>query len=129
MNNRTSCIEHPAKQSLVIIRQDYIAICNGDDCAAAILNYFEHWTNSKLDEQEQWVRQCEIADKTGEQRPPAPDVWIYASRVQIQSDLLTTYGELNIYIALDWLVDVGFLVSRNNPKHGWDRTKQYQFDV
>lgn len=129
IGNKTSCIEHPARQNLVIIREDYLAICGGDDCPAVILNYFEHWHNSKLDTFEQWRRECEVAEKNNESLPPEPETWVYATQEQIRFDLLYTYGERKVADGTEWLVEVGFLLSRSNPNVGFDRTKQYLFNV
>ena len=46
--NRESCIAHPPKQLLAIIRQDYYELTGRDACAAALLNIFEYWANAAL---------------------------------------------------------------------------------
>lgn len=45
--SRSSCIDHPPKQILAVVRQDYYALTN--DCiAAALLNLFEYWANAAI---------------------------------------------------------------------------------
>ena len=46
--NRTSCIAHPPKQAIAIVRQDYYELMNHDAVAAALLNIFEYWANAAL---------------------------------------------------------------------------------
>ena len=46
--SRESCIAHPPKQLLAIIRQDYYELTGRDACAAALLNIFEYWANAAL---------------------------------------------------------------------------------
>ena len=46
--NRTSCISHPPKQAIAIVRQDYYELMNQDAVAAALLNIFEYWANAAL---------------------------------------------------------------------------------
>ena len=46
--NRTSCISHPPKQAIAIVRQDYYELMNHDAVAAALLNIFEYWANAAL---------------------------------------------------------------------------------
>ena len=46
--SRESCIAHPPKQLLAIVRQDYYELTGRDACAAALLNIFEYWANAAL---------------------------------------------------------------------------------
>ena len=45
---RESCIAHPPKQAISIVRQDYYELTGRDACAAALLNLFEYWANAAL---------------------------------------------------------------------------------
>lgn len=44
---RESCIRHLAGNRYLKINQDFLDLCNGDHCAAAILAVFEFWTNCR----------------------------------------------------------------------------------
>ena len=46
--SRESCIAHPPKQAISIVRQDYYELMNRDACAAALLNIFEYWANAAI---------------------------------------------------------------------------------
>lgn len=46
--SRESCIAHPPKQLLAIVRQDYYKLTGRDACAAALLNIFEYWANAAI---------------------------------------------------------------------------------
>ena len=46
--SRESCIAHPPKQAIAIVRQDYYELMERDACAAALLNIFEYWANAAL---------------------------------------------------------------------------------
>ena len=46
--SRESCIAHPPKQLLAIVRQDYYELTGRDACAAALLNIFEYWANAAI---------------------------------------------------------------------------------
>lgn len=124
MSNKTSCIEHPARAALVIVREDYLAIVDGEHCGAALLNYLEHWTNSKLDELEQHT---EAAAQGVEL--PAPEIWIYASTDKIVFDLFGIYKRDKVSSELDRLFEIGFIDRRHNPARGYDRTYQYKLNV
>jgi hypothetical protein len=125
---KTHCIVHPARAQLIIIREDYLAICDKNHCAAAILNVFEYWTDVKLDNREQAETENEIA-KAGNVTTVDTSLWIYKSIPELQKELMGLFGEKKIGAALDMLQSKGFIDSRNNPKYGWDRTLQYEFQT
>jgi len=125
--SKTSCISHPAKQQLIIIREDYLEICDCDHCAAAILNVMEYWTNIKLGSAEQSEIDNTIAAKEGLEASQDTELWIYKSHEEFQTELLNLFGMNKIGAALTLLKGKGFLTTRNNPRFGWDRTVQYLF--
>ena len=125
---KTSVIEHSPRQQLVVIREDYLSICDGDHCRAALLNIFEYWTNVKMGQIEQTTIENEIAAKGGV-APKETDIWVYKTIPDLQTELLSLFGQKSIGVALQWLKDKGFLATRNNPKFGWDRTTQYEFQI
>jgi hypothetical protein len=45
---RDSCITHPARQPVAIVRQDYYLLMGRDAVAAALLNIFEYWANGAI---------------------------------------------------------------------------------
>lgn len=126
---RASCIPHSKSQHLVIIREDYLAICNGNHCAAAILNEFEQWTNTKLDHAGQHDIENEIAAREGAASDLDTSTWVYMSQEQLHRDLMGMFGERKIADALKELKELGFLTVRTNPKFKWDRTLQYLLNV
>lgn len=127
---RTSVIEHPPEQQLVIIRHDYLVICNGDHCTAAILNVFEHWTNIKRAMMDQAAAENELAEKAGKPRTADIDEWIYMSQPKLQkNELLGLFGEKKVAAGLAILIEKGYLETRNNPRFTWDRTIQYRLNV
>ena len=86
----------------IVIREEYLTLMDGDDCAAAILNAFEMWSKNK----------------------PA---YIYKSVKQMHSDFMKVYGKNRIGAAFKKLRDRGFLLARNNPEISQDQTLQYLF--
>lgn len=112
--SRVSCIEHRARSPFVMLRRDYMALCDNDACAAMLVSVFEHWTNTRLNSKE---------ERGG-------DIWIYRSREQLRDqDLCGAFGLERIDKALLDLRVVGLLTRRNNPDAGWDRKWQYLLSV
>ncbi len=124
--NRDSIIKHPPLP-YVVIRPEYLAICGGNYCAAAILSFFEHWHNVKLEHREQAAKKNEIARDHG--LPPDQDeeLWVYESQSELRAALLNLFSVKNIRAATDQLVEWGYLETRRNPIVGYDRKIQYLF--
>lgn len=129
MGERTSCIEHPESTPIVIIRADYLAICEDDHCRAALLAIFEWWTNVKRGWSEQARMSNDIARAGGAQGTQDEDTWIWKTVADLSIDMLGLYSERSIRPALKWLAGQGFIQSRRNPQFGWDATPQYKLNV
>lgn len=126
---RTSCITHSSDVQLVLIRDDYMGICDQDHCAAALLNDLEYWTNIKLGSQKQAEIENSIAQAGGLTPSQDVELWIYKSHEEFQAELLNLFGLNKIGSGLAILKGKGFISTRNNPRFGWDRTVQYFFHV
>lgn len=104
------CIDHSKTQQMVIIREDYLALCDGNHCAAALLNALEHWTNTKINKN-------------------SDDLWVYRTAKGLKDDLMGLFASATITAAAAILKAKGFIDTRHNPSHKWDRTMQYLFNV
>jgi hypothetical protein len=129
---KTSCIQHPASQSLVIVREDYRRLCKAapdSNCAAALLNLFEHWTNVKFAANQQAKKQNAIMEQGGLDPTQDTDCWIWKTTEDLQQDLMHVWGKTKIKNARAWLVKVKLVQCRTNPDYEWDRTYQYRLDT
>lgn len=130
MTALTGVIVHPKKQPIAQVRADYLMICEGNQCAAAILNLFEFWTDVKIDSNDQKQIENEIARSKGRKHLHDLTLWIYKSQPEMRKELLNLWSEDMIKKALDLLInEKKFLKKRNNPKNKWDRTLQYLFII
>lgn len=127
--SKTSCIVHAPGTRFVIVFADYLALCDGDDCAAALLHEFEHWHNFKLRRAEEGRSETAAAARAGEPAPAEPDEWVYWSRPEMAAQLFEMWGESKLDAAVKMLVDKGLIDSRRNPRYRFDRVLQYRFNV
>lgn len=130
---KQSCVNHVPNSQLLIIREDYAAICaDGTDnwriccCAASILNILEYWTNIKISNSKQAKIENDIAESGGQERSQNEDLWIYKTMPDFQQELFGMFGLSYISEALKLLSAMGYVDTRNNPKFKWDRTLQYK---
>lgn len=114
MTTSKSCINHPEKSPLVLLRSDYLEIC-GNHCAAKLLAIFEFWTN-KL---------SFVGDRLGK----VAREWIYKSLSCLQSELMGEHGIHAIRKGISVLEGLGFVSKRHNPHIKYDRTFQYRLEV
>ena len=72
---KSSIINHPENEPLIIIRRWQLVFCNGNEVAAALMSYFEYWHNIKLDIRSQNEKANEVATNHGE--IPSSDTSLY----------------------------------------------------
>lgn len=103
-------INVPAKATMVIIREEFLAVTQGDACAAAILNWAERWA--------MWL------GSTGQGQ------WIKGkNKADISKALMGMFKRHEIEQALALLRDCGFIRMARDPRNAWDRKYMYVFDT
>jgi hypothetical protein len=127
LQNKT--ITHLPALPYTILRLDYLIICQGDGCAAKILSLFEAWTESKYDAIAQAQYHNQAAIKEGQEPTHDETNWLYNTLDHIRERLLGEHSGKSVQKALKNLENWGFIQTRFNPNHKWDRTKQYQFQT
>lgn len=99
----------PEKLHKVIIRVEYLAVCNGNPCAAALLNAFERLTA--------WKRSNGQRD------------WVDWDAQEWREKLLDTFSASAIKRALKEMRDAGLLVTAPAGSHKYDRKLKYALAV
>lgn len=99
----------PAKLHKVIIRVEYLAITNGDACAAALLNGFERFTAWKL---------------RMKQEP-----WLYVEVAELQKDLLGMFSGYAIRRGLKLLRVMKLVETARASEHKYDQALKYMLNV
>src|SRR3990167_4512292 len=125
---KSSCIKHPEKRSLVMLRQEFLEICEGSLAAAILLGVFEYWTNVKLAENKQRSTENESRKSHGKE-PLEIHTWIYKSHNDLLTDTMGLLKEYEVRDGLKFLLDKNFLKKRNNPLYKWDKRLQYELQA
>lgn len=125
---QSSCIAHPTGEKFIIIRPWQIHFCNGNECAAALLSFFEYWHNWKVQDRDKNMARNKVA-ATGKD-PEVFDTSLlqFHSTQDLESGLLI-FKKDAIRKALQLLEDLAVIeVHANpNPKYAFDRTKFFLF--
>ncbi|MFY9225253.1 MAG: hypothetical protein WAQ98_21445 [Blastocatellia bacterium] len=124
----SSCISHPEREKLVMIRQWQMEFCEGNSCAAALMSFFEYWHNIKLDQSEKNTQFNNVAELHGDKRSQDEGLWQFHNEKQLEEGILI-YKKDTINKAIDLLVSKQvLLVSRNpNPRYKFDKTRWFLF--
>lgn len=103
-------ITAPAKAKLIMVREEYLAITNGDPCAAAILHWLERWASWRLEmHQDTW-------------RGPL-------TRAEIGTEMLGTFTVYRISRAISMLVKCGYVDVMQGVRHAYDRKQMLRINV
>lgn len=126
---KTSCINHPEKQSLILAREWQIKFCDGDLCAAVLMSYFEYWHNIKLAMQEKNHQANNIAEAHGDHRTQDESLLQFHSLTEIQTETLNAFSRTKIIQALSFLESKEVISKHRNPnpRYSFDKTTYYQF--
>ena len=118
---KTSVIRHPAGQPLILIRQWQKDFCDGNITQAALLSFFEHWHNLKL----------ELRESARGQKKCTKNILIqHHTDKQLVAGILGIAKSSNtIRPAVKVLESKGVIsVLKNpNPKFKYDQTRHYEF--
>lgn len=123
---KSSCISHPDRQPLLIIRAWQIVACGGNVCAAALLSFFEYWHNVKLGQFDQSQKINEMAERHGENRFADESTLQYHNQKALHKGMLGIYGRDSIRDAIQLLEALDFISVHASP-YAWDRTGHYHF--
>ena len=126
---RSTCIQHPTREPLLIIRQWQLDFCEGDHCAAALLSMFEYWHNIRLDLSEQAQQANEAAHKHGKPAIHEESLLQFHSDEQLQAGLLKLYGTKKIREARSLLAAKSVITEHlnPNPRYAFDKTLYFEF--
>ena len=126
---KSSCVNHPTKERLIMIRAWQVEACGGNHCAAALLSFFEYWHNIRLESSEKARQSNEISERHGEDGKQDASLYQFHTAAQLSEGLCGLYGEDTIRKALAALVKLEFIsISKNpNPRYAFDATKYFLF--
>lgn len=112
-----------------IVREEIYALTL-DALAARILDQFLYWSD-RVDDYDQFLEEeSRRATRSGE--PITANFaygWIYKKAAELIDEIMADEGENTIRRRLQWMVSMGWLDERTNPKHTWDKTLQYRVNT
>jgi len=125
---KSSCISHPNSEPLIIIRKWQIEFCEGNQCAAALLSFFEYWHNIKLEQSHKAEQENTIQKLHGDPATQNESLIQFHTAEDLEAGVLI-FKRKAIADAINRLEKKGvILVMQNpNPRYKFDRTRHFLF--
>ncbi len=125
---KSSCIHHPEREPLIIIRQWQLEFCEGNRIAAALLSFFEYWHNIKLEMRGKNQQANDVAEGHHDPRTQDESLWQFHTEQELEDGILifkrTAIGDAITFLAQKKVVTVG----RNpNLRYKFDKTRFFLF--
>lgn len=113
----------------VVIKEELVAL-TGDFKLALVLNQMIYWSERVIDADKFIKEEKERMERNNED----PNIelskgWIYKTADELAEETMMGVSSTSIRKYLKELVEMGFLMERNNPKYKWDRTFQYRVNL
>lgn len=119
----------PSFGKVVVVREDFMRVCEGQRESAVLLSILVYWTEVKVGMLNQIGHENEAREKEGLQ-PIDPDgLWIWKSYDDFIGESLGMLTRYSLKKAISHLKKLGILEVRKNPRYNWDRTNQYRINL
>jgi len=115
-----SCINHPQKEQLLILRQWQIDYCQGDRVAAGLLSILEYWHNVKYNKQ---------SEKPLKKRHINDLIQFHTEKQLIEKLMTVTKTPATLRRSIQFLVEKKVISLHKNPnkRYSFDRTRHFLF--
>ena len=126
---KSTCIQHPTNEPLLVIRQWQLDFCGGNHCAGALLSFFEYWHNLRLEISQRARPANRNAQQHGKPATQDESLLQFHSDEQLQAGLLDLYGTKKIREGRRLLVTKGAITEHPNPnpRYAFDKTLYFEF--
>lgn len=123
---KESVIKHLDEGHFIIIRDWQLIACEGNQCAAALLSFFEHWHNWKIGLQQKNRQSNDVAEIHGDPRILDESLWQFHNNEDLEKGILI-FKRSTISKAIEYLEKKGFIKvgSNPNPRYKFDRTRWF----
>lgn len=115
----------------VVVKEEFVAL-TGDFVKAAILGEIEYW-QKRVRDVDRYIREerrrAEAAGEDYEVNVDESGGWIYKSVEELSKETMLHLAKNTMLRHIKPLIENGWLLDRNNPRHKWDRTKQYRLNL
>ena len=122
-------MENLRKLKRVVIKEEIVAI-TGDTNLAIVLGQLMYW-QERVNDYDQYIdeEECRCRSNGTEHDFYHTYGWIYKKASELIDECMLNVSDKSMRLYLKKLEDMGFISSRDNPHHKWDKTKQYSVNT
>ncbi len=128
---KSSCINNPPKDKVIMIREWQLEFTDGNECAAALLSFFEYWHNIRLDIAHRAKHEKEVAENHGDNESYINDsLWQFHSADDLEKGVMI-FKKDTIRKGLAVLKEKGVILTGKNPnpRYKFDNTNFFLLQV
>ena len=124
---KTTCIDHLPKMKMIILKEDFLKICDENKAAALLLGLFEYWHNIKLEQQYKNIKYNDIAEMHGDGRTQDEKLYQFHTARELYDNLMGLVGKEAIEKGILLLKDKKFIIINKNPnpRYHFDKTRYF----
>ena len=124
MSKLPKSIPMQPKEKVLVIREGYTAICDGDIKASILLSILSYWHDVKLSMQDKNIQANKVAEKHGEEGTQDTTLYQFHSTQELIDSSFGLLNQKTIVKAKQLLVEKGFIsLHKNpNPRYTFDNT-------
>jgi hypothetical protein len=128
---QTSVLPRVKKDPIIVVRQSYIHICEGDTNAAILLSYFEYWHNVKVAMNTKNKQMNDVQERHGDSRTQDETLLQFHTHDELYEGCLGLVSKKGIISGRRKLIELGFLTENKNPnpKYAFDKTIYYNLVI
>lgn len=122
-------MENLRKLKRVVIKEEIVAI-TGDTNLAIVLGQLMYW-QERVNDYDQYIdeEECRCRSNGIEHDFYHTYGWIYKKASELIDECMLNVSDKSMRLYLKKLEEMGFISSRDNPHHKWDKTKQYSVNT
>lgn len=121
----SNIFSEPKNEPLIMIKKWQLVLCEGNHCAAALLNYFIYWHKIKKNLLSRVKKANDIAESHGDKRSQDETLYQFHTEKELIEGLLGLFGETKIGESLKFLKDKEIIeiTGNPNPRYKFDKTR------
>ena len=125
---RESSVQKTPQSRVLVIREDFLSICDNDLKASVLLSILTYWHDVKIEMREKNKQLNDIAERHGENREQDETLLQFHTEKEIAEMSFGILNKKTVRSAKQFLIEKGFIsIHRNpNPRYSFDNTTFFQ---
>jgi hypothetical protein len=127
----TGCLTEPKNSRIVLIKEWQLDLCEGNHCAAAILNFLIYWHGVKIKQSKKAKEANDISEMHGGKRDQDESLFQWHVEQELRDGILNLFSNDTIRKAIVYLQERQLISVQKNPNmnYGFDRKNYFLVNI